>query len=74
MKPELEVRTEDHPEAGGRALQVGEMCYVVRLPLDDGRELVINMGQKCVDTLAGMILDSMANAPSYNDGSTNFEG
>jgi hypothetical protein len=71
MKEEVVFRTEDHPEANGRKPQRGESAYTLRFPLDDGRELVVHFGQRGFDTLGQMVIDTLADTPSYSDGSTN---
>lgn len=71
MKVELHLRTEDHPEAKGRTPRSGETEYPLRFPLDDGRELVLHLGQKGFDTITQLLLDFLTNAPSYTDGSCN---
>lgn len=71
MKPELHLRTTDHPEANGRKPQPGEVEYPLRFPLDDGRELVLRIGQKGFETMTDLLVDMLSNAPSHNDGSTN---
>lgn len=71
MKEEITFRTEDHPEANGRKPVAGDKGYTMRFPLEDGRELVVETGQKGFDNLSQIMLDMLANTPSYNDGSTN---
>lgn len=71
MKEEVIFRTEDHPEANGRRPQPGQSFYTLRFPLEDGRELVVHIGQRGFDTLGQMVIDSLADTPSYSDGSTN---
>jgi hypothetical protein len=68
MKEEVVFRTPDHPEANGRVPLKGETEYVVRFPTEDGKELVVRCGQKGYDNLGQLLLDMMANAPSYGDG------
>ncbi len=72
MKEELHLRTEDHPEANGRKPRVGEQAYGLRFPLEDGRELVLSVGQSGFDTLTNLLFDMLSEAPSHNDGSTNL--
>jgi hypothetical protein len=72
MKPELILLTQDHPKANGRVPPAGEALYELRFPLDDGRELVLGLGQLGFDTMTQVLFDFLANAPSYNDGSTNL--
>ena len=71
MKQEVEILTEDHPTANGRKPETGEQEYCLRFPTEDGKELVVRMGQKGFDSLTQMIFDMLTEAPSYNDGSTN---
>lgn len=71
MKEELHFRTLDHPEANGRKPLVGETQYPLRFPLEDGRELVLNIGEKGFQILTNLLIDMLSNAASYNDGSTN---
>ena len=72
MKPELVLVTIDHPEANGRKPLAGEVEYPMRFPLDDGRELVLKVGQAGFDTLTNLLFDMLSEAPSHNDGSTNL--
>lgn len=71
MKEEIHFRTEDHPMANGRKPQIGDKCYTMRFPIEDGRELVVETGQGGFDSLSQMMLDMLAGTPSYSDGSTN---
>ena len=72
MKTEVIFKTEDHPEANGRKPQSGDVQHDLRLPLEDGRELVILMGEKGFQQLTDILMDVLSNAEPYNDGSTNF--
>lgn len=71
IKPEIVILTQDHPEANGRKPQAGEAQYILRFPTDDGKELVLKMGQGCMSTLQDLFFDMLTDKPSYNDGSTN---
>ena len=70
-KPELKFRTEDHPEANGREPKDGERGYTLRFPLEDGRELVVEIGQRGFDVTTNLLMDLLSGAPSYTDGTTN---
>lgn len=71
MKPELRLRTEDHPEAKGNKALVGAVEYTLRFSLDDGRELCLLIGEKAFQIHTDMLMDLLSRAPSYSDGSTN---
>jgi hypothetical protein len=73
VKRELVLKTEDCPEANGRKPLVGETEYTLRLPLDDGRELVVRVGEKTFQKVADFITDMLAGTPNYNDGTTNLK-
>lgn len=45
--------------------------YSCRFPLEDGRELVIEMGQQGFDTTTNLLMDMLTKAPSHDDKSTN---
>ncbi len=68
-KPELILRSIDHPEANGRKPTVGDVDYELRVPLEDGRELVLQMGSTSYDALGNFLIDLLSERPSYNDGS-----
>jgi hypothetical protein len=72
LKKELELLTEDHPKANGRAAQRGDVEYAIRFPLEDGRELIVRMGRHGFDAVTQLLMDMLAGAPSYNDGTTNM--
>jgi hypothetical protein len=72
MKTELHFRTVDHPEANGRKSKQGEAQYPMRFPLEDGRELVLTLGEAGFQTLTDLLMDMLSHAPSHNDGSTNL--
>lgn len=72
MKAELILRTEDHPEANGRQPQRGEQIYEARFPLEDGRELVLQMGKKGFEQTTDLLMDLITNAPPHHDGTTNI--
>lgn len=71
MKQELCLKTIDHPEANNRLPKYGETQYTLRFPLDDGRELVLSIGEKGFQVLTNHLMDMLSNAPSHSDGSTN---
>lgn len=71
MKEEITFLTDDHPEANGRKPQSGEVEYIMRFPLEDGRELVIRAGQKTFDVHTDLMIDMLSRRPSHSDGSTN---
>lgn len=70
-KPEFILRTEDHPEANGGKPKVGDAAYEIRFPLEDGRELVVKLGQKGFDKVTDLLMDMLTEAPSHHDGTTN---
>lgn len=72
MKTELVLKSDDHPEANGITPLAGETEYGLRFPLDDGRELVLRIGEKGFQSLTNLLMDMLSNAPSHNDGSTNL--
>ena len=72
MKEEICFRTEDHPEANGKKPSAGETYYELRFPLENGKELVVNLGEKGFQILTNHLIDMLSNAPSHNDGSTNL--
>jgi hypothetical protein len=63
------LRTKCHPEANGRKPRPPDQAYVVRLPLENGEILTIEMGQHGFDTLSSLIMDMLTNAPEHDDGS-----
>lgn len=71
MKPEIILITQDHPEAVGRKVRVGETGYILRFPLNDGRELVLKCGEQGIQTLSNLMIDIFSGSASYSDGSTN---
>lgn len=71
MKEELHLRSEDHPEANGRIPVAGDHAYGLRFTLEDGRELVLSIGEQGFQTLTNLLFDMLTDAPSHNDGSTN---
>lgn len=52
----MNLRTRCHPEANGRQPQLGEEAWTVRLPLENGEELVVQMGRQGRDLLFGMLI------------------
>lgn len=62
MKIELALKTIDHPEANGRKPLAGEHEYPLRFPLEDGRELVLSIGEKGFQTLTNLLMDMLSNA------------
>lgn len=71
MKTELILKTEDHPESFGRKAAIDDIEYTLRFPLEDGRELVLKIGNTGFQTLTNMLVDMLANTPSYGDNTTN---
>lgn len=69
MADSIEFRTSDHPEANGARPNPGDVAYSMRLPLEDGRVLIVHYGQKGFEDLTQMFLDMLAGTPSYTDGS-----
>lgn len=63
------LRTKCHPEANGRTPQLTDTAYTVRLPLENGEILTVEMGQKGFDTLSSLIMDMLTDAPEHDDGS-----
>lgn len=72
MKEELILKCEDDPESHGKKAKSGDVRYEMRFPLEDGRELVVLMGQKGWDHVTQHTLDMLAETPSYGDGTTNM--
>lgn len=72
MKVELRLRTIDHPEANGRKPISGEQAYEARFPLEDGRELVLAMGEHGFRQTTDLLLDMVTGAEPHNDGTTNI--
>lgn len=71
MKEELHARTIDHPQANGRKPVPGDQHYEMRFPMEDGRELVLQMGETGFRQLTDLLLDMVTGAIPHNDGSTN---
>lgn len=65
----IKFRCADHPEANGRTPKHGEQSYELVFPLETGQVLQIKFGQKGFDTVSQIMLDMMAETPSYGDGS-----
>ncbi len=65
----LTLLTMDHPEAFGRTGKKGECQYILQFSLEDGRVLVLKLGQVAYEHMTQFLLDAMANTPDYNDGS-----
>lgn len=63
------LRTKCHPEANGRKPQRGDSCYTVHFPLESGEQLTVEMGQSGFDTVTGLLMDMLTNAPEHDDGS-----
>lgn len=51
----LHLRDESDPEARGRVPGAGEHRWTLRVPLDDGRELHLHMGDRGRDAILGML-------------------
>lgn len=54
---QLRLRSEDHPEANGRNPIPGEQAWTLRIPLEDGRTLLLCLGAKTRRVLRDMILE-----------------
>jgi hypothetical protein len=65
----ITLRTRCHPEANGRKPIAGETQWAMIFPLESGEILQIKMGKEGFETIGQFILDSMADTPSYGDGS-----
>jgi hypothetical protein len=72
MKPEIHLATVDSPLANGRKPVSGDVEYPMRFPLDDGRELVLSIGEAGFNTLTDLLMDMLSARPSHSDGSTNL--
>lgn len=60
-------RTLDHPECNGRKPQIGEQEYTLRFPTEDGKIIIIKMGQKGFDIVTNHLMDMLSNTPSHTD-------
>ncbi len=63
------VKTFDHPEAGGKTAQKGDVEYCLSFTLEDDSVLTVRMGQKGFDTSTQIMLDMLSGHPPYDDGS-----
>lgn len=50
------LKTKCDPEANGRKPKFGDVRFTCTLPLEDGTELVLQMGRKGRDLLFGMLI------------------
>lgn len=64
---EIRFRAKHHPAANGRQPQAGDALYICSFPLEDGRVLVIEMGQQDFDTSTNLLMDMLTKAPSHTD-------
>ena len=58
----MKVRTKDHPQANGRKPEHGEKQWCITLPLENGEDIVICMGQRGRDFLFGMLIADCADS------------
>lgn len=63
----LILRTKCHPEANGRKPLLGESAYKLRFPLEDGRDVILEVGQIGFDIMTNHLMDMLSNAPSHTD-------
>lgn len=61
--------TYDHPNANGRTPEKGELEYGLKFTLEDGSVLNVKMGEEGWNSLTDMMMDMLADTPSYDDGS-----
>jgi hypothetical protein len=66
----LTLRTKDHPEALGRKPLIGEHAYTFHFWTEFGEKIAIEMGEKAFQSTSQVMLDMLANAPCYDDGTT----
>lgn len=52
----MKLRTTCDPEANGRQPQPDDVRYTLTFPLENGEELVVQMGKKGRDLLLGMLI------------------
>jgi hypothetical protein len=53
---DVRLRTEDHPLAAGRTARPGERCWTIRCRLEDGRRLLLEMGEEGHKVFRGFML------------------
>ena len=63
------VLTQDHPGANGRTPQSGDREYSMTFTLEDGSVLTVKMGEPGWQIITNMMVDMLAESPSYDDGS-----
>ncbi len=63
---ETHLYTKDHPEAGDRTPQVGEVEYRLLFPLQDGGDLVVHCGRETLERFSEM-LGSMLIDEAYEE-------
>ncbi len=52
---DLRLRTFDHPAAQGRKPETGDHSWHIKIRLDDGRDLWLEMGRFAHDALSAML-------------------
>jgi len=52
----MKLRSSCHPEAAGRKPQSGDTAWTLRIPLESGETLELEVGQKGRDLLFGMMI------------------
>jgi hypothetical protein len=50
------LRSVDHPEANGRRPEKGEQQWVLTIPLEGRKSLILKLGKKTRDTIFGMMV------------------
>jgi hypothetical protein len=65
----MEIKTQDHPEANGRRPRSGETEYVFSFKSESGEVVVVRMGAAGWRDHSQHVLDMLSEAPSYDDGS-----
>jgi len=51
----VRFRTKDHPAANGREPETGETAWTLRFPLENGRELHVELGRIGRDAILDML-------------------
>jgi len=59
-------RTQDHPEANGRAPLLNEHAYTFHFNAEDGSKISLEVGEKGFQSLSQVIMDMLTSAPSYD--------
>lgn len=54
---DLVLRSDCHPEAGGRRAVIGDQAWAFVIPLADGRRLRLEMGRRGRDAMLAMLID-----------------